>query len=106
MSTKKSNRDGRYWFDTGDWAVSTNVKRLNWMRKLLRPTAEQMQQILADTKALEQFVARAQAAMEKSGAGLDAEMNSTADDLLKSIDETGRKAIFLPPTDLLGRRDN
>ncbi|MBK8467522.1 MAG: hypothetical protein IPL32_17025 [Chloracidobacterium sp.] len=120
MSKQKKQDDG-YPFDTGDWARWTNVKRLNWMRnfrdRLLDEgasthyfnqglTEADMMQIIADTAAMEKVVEQEQAAMKMMQAGLAQEMNTNADELLKSIDNTGRKAIYLPPNDILGKKGN
>jgi hypothetical protein len=115
MATNKT--DDGYPFDTGDWARWTNVKRLNWLRNFrdkLRDkykakfgfTDEQIAKLDADVAEMERVVAAEQAAMKLARIGLEAEMNSNADELLKTIDTTGRKALYIPPADILGKKGN
>ena len=43
---------------------------------------------------------------DQNAAIAKAKMERSADEMLKDIDNTGRKAIYLPPKDILGKKGN
>lgn len=103
-----------------NWAAWSNVKRLKWMhnfRDRLREnndeqarslgiTTTELDQLDKDVAAMEATVISEQIAHKMTEAALAREMNTHADDILKALDTTGRKSLFVPPKDILGKKDN